>query len=66
MKQASSPIPQPDNPIPPPACRARLLGNSAIVECLMEEVRCQWAAYFRDGRICKHPAAEQFVTPVQE
>ena len=46
-------------------CRVRLLGNSAIVECLMDEMRCQWASHFRDGKICKHPSAGKFVNPTQ-
>ena len=44
-------------------CQARLLGGTSIVECLMETIRCQWAASFRDGKICKHPSAEKFVNP---
>ena len=46
-------------------CRVRSLCGTAIVECLMEEIRCQWAAHFRDGKICKHPQAKQFVNPAQ-
>jgi len=46
-------------------CRGRLLGDTDIVECLMEVVRCQYATHFRDGRICKHPSAKQFVVPIQ-
>ena len=45
------------------ACRARLLGNSDIVECLMMPLKCQWVVPFADGLICKHPAAMQFVRP---
>lgn len=43
----------------PGVCRTRLLGGTAIVECLMEGIRCKWIAPFRDGRICKHPSAAQ-------
>lgn len=47
------------------ACRARMFNNSDMVECLMETIRCEYAAHFRDGRICNHPSARQFVASVQ-
>ncbi len=46
-------------------CRARLLGSTGLVECLMEVIRCQWAVPFAEGKVCNHPSAIQFVDSAQ-
>jgi len=42
-------------------CRGRMLGDTDIVECMMEVVQCQWAVPYRNSGICNHPSAKQFV-----
>jgi len=47
------------------ACRARLLGGTDLVECMMEAIGCQWAVPFGQGKFCKHPSAGRLVNSTQ-
>lgn len=59
----------PKNPTNPhqdiSTCRARLLGGTDLVECMMEVIGCQWAVPFGGGKFCKHPSAWQLVNSTQ-
>lgn len=59
----------PKNPTNPhqdiSTCRARLLGGTDLVECMMEAIGCQWAVPFGQGKFCKHPSAGQLVNSTQ-
>ena len=43
-----------------PNCKARIFGETDLVECLHEIIRCRWALPFGNGHFCKHPSAKQF------
>ncbi len=42
-------------------CRMRIVGDTNLVECLMEGIACQWGMHFGNARFCNHPSARQFV-----
>lgn len=46
-------------------CRMSMAGDTHLVECLMEEMTCQWGMHFGDARFCNHPAARQVVKSYQ-
>lgn len=47
------------------SCRMRMLGDTGLVECLMEIIRCQWAVSFEDKYLCVHPFRNKFVSANQ-
>lgn len=41
-------------------CQVRMVGDTDLVECLQEIIRCKWALPFGDAYYCKHPSAKQY------